>query len=190
MIQAMRHFNSQIEDIRNSSSQKGDFEAGVLAALQVGTSEPIINNVEGTMSGEGGAAGTESGINMLFIIRVVNKGAPTTAWNWKASVTLPGGGKMDAQIPSIAHFGSGSGDTSSPMPPLPTAYGPYKLKMEDNLLGALASSPLASGAGKQGWVVVHVNGLTEPPTGATFTISFEDVFGRQTKVEDLWQPGK
>lgn len=185
-LSVIARFDQQIEDIRNGSMQKGDLRAGILAALPLGKSEPSTNIIEGTMSSAGGnAAAAQSGINMLFIIRVVNLGAPTTAWNWKASIILKGGGTMDAQIPSIAHFG----DASTPLPPLPTAYGPYTLKMDDNLLGALSSSPLVSGAAKQGWIVVHVNNLTEPPEGATFIITFEDVFGRQTKIEDVWKLG-
>ncbi|HUA68867.1 MAG TPA: hypothetical protein VMA13_10005, partial [Candidatus Saccharimonadales bacterium] len=135
-----------------------------------------------TLSGSGGnnLANAFGGINMLFVMRVSNSGAPTTAWNWRAYVVLPGGGVMDAQIPSVMGL---------PQTPLVTAFGPYTPKLEDHLIGALSSSPLPSGGGKEGWIVVHVDNLSRVQNGTHFVITFEDVYGRETKVDHLWAQG-
>jgi hypothetical protein len=74
--------------------------------------------------------------------------------------------------------------------PLPTVVGPYKPTLEKNLLQSLSFSPLPTGGANNGWCVIHINGLDSIPAGARFVITFEDVFGKQTRLEHVWIPNQ
>jgi hypothetical protein len=175
---------SQISS-RYSPKESDGFKASIILAAPVPpgivkTVTDATNASAATFSSENaGSTKAAGGINMLFIVRVVNPGAPSVAWNWKASVTMPGGTTLDATIPSI----SGMNGT------IPTLVGPYNANMENNLLQRLSTRRLETGDGTIGWFLVHVNGLDSPPEGAHFVISFSDVFGHETKVDDHWIPG-
>jgi len=124
----------------------------------------------------------DKGVNMLLVAKVDNSGLPTVAWNWKISVLLPvGGSPIPATIPSVFIQST---------EPLPTVMGPYYVKMEDQLIQAMAVNPLPTGAGKIGWLVFNVAGFNEMPNGAIVKLSFEDVFGRETTLEHKWEKSK
>jgi hypothetical protein len=120
----------------------------------------------------------EKGIDMLFILRVVNPGPPSVAWNWSASVLLPGGTTYRGTIPALGSFGIAEN--------IPTIIGPFSATTQNNLIKTMTDRPLESGGNVIGWIIVHVNGLNSPPIGARFDISFEDVFGNKTTVSDVW----
>jgi hypothetical protein len=198
-IHVFHHFDNEIKGATYSAyPPDGRLQAGVLCLMPLAPPQlmplpnaPLpngkkqtkqTNEIPATLAGAtSGAANMTNGYNMLFVIRVSNSGPPTTAWGWNISAILPNGGKMDVQIPSVSGFTVNA--------PLPTVYGPYNLKLEDNLLDKLASSPLAFGGSAEGWIAVHLNGLTEVPSGTKFIITFSDVFGKQVKIEHIWVPG-
>jgi len=182
LVESARHFNSQMEDIRNATPRHGGFRAGLISAFKINNPmQPSTNQITVTMSGIGpqNANIDQNGANFGFILRIENSGQPSVAWNWKVSIYLPSGQQMDAAIPSLAVDSSG---------PIATIIGPYYLKMEDNLIQSLATSPLPTGAGKIGWMIIHMNGINEIPIGSRFILTFDDVFGRQTKIEHVWAP--
>ena len=182
LVESARHFNGQMEDIRTANPRHGRFRAGFLSAFKI--NNPIqssTNQITVTMSGVGpqNAKIDQNGANFGLILRIENSGQPSVAWNWKVSIYLPSGQQMEAAIPSVAVESAG---------PIATIIGPYYLKMEDNLIQSLATSPLPTGAGKIGWMIIHMNGINEIPIGSRFILTFDDVFGRQTKIEHEWGP--
>jgi hypothetical protein len=50
----------------------------------------------------------------------------------------------------------------------------------------MAVTPLATGGGKIGWLMIHVNGITRVPDGSHIVLRFDDVFGRETKIDHIW----
>jgi hypothetical protein len=62
--------------------------------------------------------------------------------------------------------------------------------MDNNLLTLLSETPLASGAAKIGWFPIHINRINPPQKGTKIVICFEDIFGREVRVEHVWEVGK
>jgi hypothetical protein len=62
--------------------------------------------------------------------------------------------------------------------------------MEDQLIQALAVNPMPHGGGKIGWLVFNVAGFNEMPEGAVVILTFEDVFGNETKLQHKWERTK
>lgn len=119
---------------------------------------------------------------LLVIAKVDNAGPPSTAWDWKAHVELPGGAKMTAGIPAVSIL------TNSL--PIPTIIGEYQPRNENNLLQLLALTQLEQGGSKIGWLMIHLPDITELPTNSMIHISFANVFGRETKAAHFWSLGK
>jgi threonine dehydrogenase-like Zn-dependent dehydrogenase len=178
---------NQISTLNERTAKEG-FKASIICCGPMGTmvitNMNTVNatNIIVTTISSDNAATTKagSGISMLFIVRVVNPGAPSVAWNWKASVVLLGGSKLDATIPGVVMAQNQS---------TPTIVGPFTATAENNLLQALASRRLETGASIMGWFVVHVNGIDSAPEGAHFIVTFDDAFGNQTTIDDCWIPG-
>jgi hypothetical protein len=148
-----------------------------------GPSGPVVTSTNvslATISSENaGLTKIGSGISILFIVRIVNTGPDTTAWNWKAGVAIPGGSTLEGTIPSVSELADVI---------LPTVIGPYKPTKDNNLLQVLSTHPLKTGDTITGWLVMHVNGLDSTPNDCHFIVSFEDNFGRQIQIDDHWQP--
>jgi hypothetical protein len=179
----MELVDNELAAIRTETLElsKRGLKADVLAASGI---TPTIQTNSTSLATVGGAPYSplnrtiESGINMAFVLRVSNSGRPTTAWGWRASIVLPDGKEIPAIIPQCT-LPTNSGA-------FPTVIGPVILTKENNMLEALSFNPLATGAGEVVWLVVHVNGLEKPPEGSHFIITFEDVYGRQTKIDHPW----
>ena len=105
-------------------------------------------------------------------------------FNYKSYIILIGqDGKeheMDASIPSVVTKTNES---------VMTIVGPVNITKGNFLIDALSFTPLASGAAGNYWLLVHVNGINEIPTGTHIVISFTDVFERETKIDYIWTPG-
>jgi hypothetical protein len=122
---------------------------------------------------------------IIFILHVANAGLPTSLWNYKAYVNLVGQDgqihEMDASIPSLEIT-----RTNQVM----TLVGPFMATRDNYLLDALSSTPMQSGASGSYWVEVHINGLSDIPTGTHVFITFDDVFDRETKIDYIWTPNE
>lgn len=184
--------SSELKDIHATAIERenrGLRAEILLAGPVVGTNAPPSTNTTVTLQGISSSPQNrtmETGIDMAFVLRIANSGAPTTAWAFKAYIILPDGKEMDAGIPSIVI----PLDKDKEIATLSTVVGPYRLTGSRFILDALAFTPLETGAANNYWLMVHVNGLHEVPSGTKFIITFDDVYGRETKVQDLWIPGQ
>lgn len=186
------HLNQQIEDMRTAaiSRENRGLIAGVLVATPaVSTNGVLTTNSTITLQSISSSPENrtvEPGSGLIFVLRVVNSGAPTTAWDFRAYIILPGPDeqKMDASIPSILI------PTADTLPSIPTVAGLFQPDAKNFLLNGLAFTPLATGAAQNYWLVVHVNGLHDIPTGTKYVITFHDVYGRTVKVEHTWVPNQ
>lgn len=164
----------------------GKFKAGVIAISQFLNPIPFLdttNQVKATMPGISPSAWSRmdaKGANFLAVLKVDNAGPPSTAWNWKGTVEIPGGTKLDAIIPAVS--------IGTNIQPLNTIIGPYTPKNENNLIELIGLHQLAQGDSKMGWLMFHVSGITEMPPKSIIRISFDNVFGRQTVIEHQWMP--
>jgi hypothetical protein len=190
MTSATRHLNQQVEDMRIAAvgRENRGVEAGVFFA---GKSVSVfMTNVDFSTATSQGMSLTpenktmQSGADMIFVLRVSNSGAPTTLWNYKAYINLIGqDGKeheMDASIPSTIIRTNNV---------IMTLVGPITLTKENFLLDALSFDPMQTGAAGNYWLTIHINGMAEIPTGTHVIITFNDVLGRETKIEHVWMPG-
>jgi hypothetical protein len=160
-------------------SASGGFQANILWAGQIyapTNASPVITN--GTISGINDShIQYAPGMDMMFVIRIVNTGPASSLWNWKSSIRLPGGSKIGGVIPSI---------TGVSTTVVPTVAGPFLPTFENNMLQLLSLHSLGSGEPAEGWLLVHYNGLNTPQDGTLFKISFDDVFGNETRIEHTW----
>ncbi len=187
----LQHFNKLLEDIRHGTTQmqKGGLQASVIwASVASNKLQPATNLLQvGTISSVG-SGHIANGLDMLFIVRVANSGQQSTAWGWKAYGILPGGKRIEGSIPSIAAIFDTSDPKTNQTSVVPTVIGPYSFTMDKNLPQSLSASPLTTGSGTIGWLIMHLNGLNTPETGMHFVITFDDVYGHQTKIEHVWEP--
>lgn len=164
----------------------GKFKAGLIYAGSLGN--PVLNidptnAAQMTIPGIGGPKKMdEKGVNLFVILKIDNIGPPSTAWSWKARIVIPGGTEIAAAIPGVL--------ISSNSTPIGTLIGPYFPKMEDNLVSSMALTQLAQGGSKIGWLLLHIGGITQIPENSRICISFQNVFGKETKIEHPWEPGK
>jgi len=163
------------------SNTKVGFHGSILYAGRAGGAKLLAatTNAMATISGiSTGPEGSGSGFDMIFILHVSNDGESSTAWNWKAQAKLDSGHSLNAIIPSVAGIEG----------ILPTVIGPFTPSVTNNLLQMLSSTPLPKGGAVNGWALIHVAGMAEPPVGAQFIVSFDDAFGHHTEVIDHWVP--
>jgi|GEM_PF-4239389 len=177
-----QHITSLLQDISAASPRKGGFRAGFLALIKIDSikfADLATNQVSTiTMSGIGGTPRiSEHGVQIGLIVKIDNSGQPSTAWNWKAHVEIPGGSKLEARIPGV----SIQSNTI-----VQTVVGPFTIAPENNLISSLSVNPLPTGAGTIGWLMIHVNEISAIPEGARIVLTFEDVFSRPTKVQFVW----
>jgi hypothetical protein len=159
------------------------FYASVLFATPVVNQAQIITNSAEIPNNTVGAAVDvtmldTNGANFELILRVVNIGkSASVLWDWKVLAILPNGQRIPAQIPYVI---------SVQGTPLATPFGPFRCTVENNLVQALVTRELPVGSAAVGWITFHVNGITKVPLGTRFVITFEDVFGRETVIQHLW----
>lgn len=176
------HFDQQTEDMRTAAigRENRGIQAGILNISKI----VILSNTNGTDFSQATSQGIpnslenrtiETGADLGVIIRVSNAGEPTTLWDYKCIIILPGqnGRQIDAMIPSVIMSNQ----------VIPTIVGPIKMTKENFLLDALSSNPLPTGAAGCYWLDIHVNGLHEVPLESHIIISFHDVIGRETKID-------
>jgi hypothetical protein len=117
----------------------------------------------------------------MMVLRVVNAGEPSVAWNWRAWYVLPNKKeRIPAKIPNVANI---SGDI-----PVYTPFGPLRMAVENNLVQSLVTTELPRGQAVIGWVPIHIAGIAAVPWGTRFIVSFEDAFKHETTVEQTWDP--
>lgn len=192
MNSATRYFSAQVEVIKNDviQRQKEKSAAGLRANLlnmgQFSSGTNVVTNK--TIMSMSAISGKDakidengSGINVLCVIRIMNSGMPSTAWNWKAHIVLVGGTKIEASIPSVAVNEGQS---------IPTIAGPFSPTYQNHLPDALAFVPLQTGGGTNCWLALHINGLDKIPEGAHFIITFNDVNDKEVRIEHVFTPGE
>jgi hypothetical protein len=192
MTSVARHLNQQVEDMRTAAvgRENRGIEAGVFLAANTPTPIYITNADWSSATSQGMSLTpenkiTQSGANMIFVLRVSNSGPPTTLWNYKAYINLIGqDGKeheVDASIPSQII------QTTNNI--IMTLVGPITLTRDNFLLDALSFKALQTGDAGNYWLVIHVNGIPEIPPGTHVVITFTDIFGREIKIDHIWAPG-
>ena len=184
MTSVARHLNRQVEDMRTAAvgRENRGLIAGILCIAKINSLEDtnVVYN-EPTSQGLYSSPQNktiETGSDFCVVVRISNQGAASSLWNYKAYIVLPGGKEIDASIPSLKIPKSSN--------VIPTLFGPYKCAKENFLLDALSFSPMESGASGNYWLLIHVNGITEVPSGTHFIISFTDVFVRETRIDYIW----
>jgi hypothetical protein len=179
------HISTLLQDISAASPRKGGFRANFLSLGQVATVKYIDTMTNSmtpmTLAGIGAANVKPGGIDMILVVKIDNSGQPSVAWNWKSFVELPGGSKIEAYIPGLS-FPSNT--------VFQTVVGPIQATAQNNLIQSMSVTPLQTGAGFIGWMMIHVNDITTLPPGSRIFLSFDDVFGRETKIEFLWTEPK
>jgi hypothetical protein len=187
MMSVTKHFNQQVEDMRTAAigRENRGLSAGVIGITpikNVTSTNPNPNINFTTLQGVVDSVQKktiESGTEFAVAIRIANAGPPTTAWNYRAYIILPGqdSKEIDAIIPGLLL--EKAGDIS-------TAFGRVKATKENFMIDALSSTPLATGAAGIYWMEIHINGIKEVPLGTHVVITFTDVFDRVTKVDYIW----
>jgi hypothetical protein len=163
------------------------FQAMLLGAGQtyMVQSNDILTNASQLPSNTIGAATPTApdadGFNLEMILRIVNAGETSVAWNWRAFYVLPG---SKEQVPTLipSYFA-----ISSPGPVM-TPFGALHVTSENNLVQSLVTTSLPRGQAVVGWVIIHVNGIKTLPWGTRFILTFEDAFRQETRVDYVWQP--
>ncbi len=181
---ALLVFEFDILDHAPESKHIG-FQASVLGAGPSAEGRAILvtNLSEFPKSGAGGASNSTppdaNGFSFQMVLRVVNAGESSVAWNWKAYIILPNSKeKIEALIP---FYVSCDGTMTTP-------FGPIQITTENNLVQSLVTTELPRGRAAIGWVGLHVNGIKSVPWGTRFVITFEDAFKHETRVEHVWDP--
>ena len=114
-------------------------------------------------------------VDMVFFVKVVNSGSPSIAWKWKLYGTLFTGQSIEANADASA----------STMVQMLKSGQELKLDPDRYLPHVLAEDPIGNGAGKEGWVVFPIDGVSVDDLnhyGNTFTLEFQDSLGKKTQA--------
>jgi hypothetical protein len=133
------------------------------------------NSSPSTIGGSVSFGKLPKGANLSVVLRIENAGSPSTAFGWKAFAVLPGGTKVEGNIPILVSIKGGFFQ--------PTGFGSFQLTKDNNLLEALSEAPLATGSAKIGWLPLHLSGFSKVPDGTKIVISFTDAFEREKSVQ-------
>ena len=121
---------------------------------------------------------SDSDTSIVLILRLVNSGDPSIAWNWKLTTILPSGNTFTATASPSAIEGQLEGRDGKKVDIYQTNYLP----------SVLFSKPLAHGDGIEGWAQFSFKGLpvTSVQIGTRFKLEIDDAFGHRVETETAW----
>jgi hypothetical protein len=115
-----------------------------------------------------------------FAITLVNSGAPSVLWNWRATVTLPSGLTYQAVASDVPAQGQLLSSSKTPSVTLPAS---------EHLSSVLLTRPLSTGEGTRGWVDFSFQGLQQEfPVGSKFEVRCTDSTGKTVVLRKLFGP--
>jgi hypothetical protein len=119
-------------------------------------------------------------VSVFYQLKVVNSGSPSIAWRWRLAITLTTGQVIELDAPE------------HPMNETFVNPATKQLTIQfDNstyLPNLLLENPIATGAGKVGWIVFRVDTATQEDLqriGNRFVLKFEDCEGNVTSITNV-----
>jgi len=116
---------------------------------------------------------------IIYKLKVVNSGSPSIAWRWHLVVTLTTGQNIDVDA---------SENPASETVVNPPPNGPSIFDNSNYLPNTLLENPIATGAGKAGWVGFEMNTATADDLvriGNQLVLSFEDCKGNVISITNV-----